>query len=269
MKKPLIGITAAANNISLNMSLSQSVTVVANSYIQIVNDYDCAPIIIPSLINLGQIKSVVSIIDGLILTSGQDLSPATYQGKGEVIYSKDISGIGEKFKRPLNLSPDVRRDQTEIALYQLAKEKNIPILGICRGMQLINIAEGGSLYEELPESTISHYLEPDGWINYHDIELNKNSLCATLLGQTTCVVSSIHHQAINRIGKELFVSGLASDGIIELIEHQDKTKFIIGIQSHVEKTRKNQPLFENIYKAFFEKAKISSLKPFRALEVDI
>lgn len=255
MHKPLIGITTPTLNVSLNMSSSQSVTLIANTYLEIINDYDCIPILLPSLLSIEQINSLSSLLHGLLLTSGQDLAPSNYGAEGKVRYSHETRGIGNLFERPMNISPNLKRDETEILFYHLAKKRCIPILGICRGMQLINVAEGGSLHQELPESSVSHYLDPDGWINYHDINVLQDTLCAKLLGVHNAVVSSIHHQAIDEMGSQLRISGCASDGIIELIEHENPEQFIIGVQAHIEKTRKNQPIFENIFKAFFERAR--------------
>ena len=266
MKKLFIGITAPNTNVSINMSASQSVTLIANSYINIVNDFNCVPVILPSYLNEKQIAAFVSILDALILTSGQDLSSDTYGVESKVAYSKECIGIGEAYKRPMLLAPDRKRDEVEIALYNAAKNKGIPILGICRGMQLINVAEGGTLFEELPESSVSHYIDPDGWINYHSIEIVQGTVCSKLLGVNNYFVSSIHHQGIDKIAQGLRISAFAEDGVIEVIEHEDKNRFIIGVQGHIEKTRKNQFAFENIYKAFFEKAKIAQEINFEMCE---
>src|SRR3990167_10745596 len=126
MRKPFIGITAPNTNISINMSASQSVTLVANSYLNIVNDFNCAPVILPSFLNEEQIAAFVSILDGLILTSGQDLSSDIYGVESKVMYSKEFTGIGERYKRPMLLAPDRKRDEVEIVLYNAAKSKGIP-----------------------------------------------------------------------------------------------------------------------------------------------
>ncbi len=257
MKKIFIGITTSNMNINFNLSLSQNVTLVANSYIQIVNDYDCVPVLLPVCMSAEQINAYILILDGLILTSGQDIAVTTYGGEGTIVYSKEFTGIGEPYKRPMMLAPDLKRDEVEISLYYAAKKKGIPIIGICRGMQLMNVAEKGTLYEELPESEISHYIEPDGWINYHEIELVEGTLGSTLIGLNNYIISSIHHQAINKLAKDFSVSAHSKDGIIEMIEHVDKDRFIMGIQGHIEKTRKNQPLFEKIFQEFFIKSKLT------------
>lgn len=255
MRKPLIGITAPNTNVSINMSSSQNVTLIANSYLNIVNDFDAVPVILPSFLNEEQIQAFITILDGLILTSGQDLSSTTYGVRSKVIYSKKFTGIGEPYKRPMLLAPDPKRDEVEIALYKAAKNKGIPIIGVCRGMQLINVAEGGTLFEELAESAISHYIDPDGWINYHSISIVPNTLSSKLLGVSSYFVSSIHHQGVEKIGNNLKISAFAEDGVIEIIEHEDETRFIIGFQGHVEKIRKNQSAYDCIFKAFFERSK--------------
>jgi putative glutamine amidotransferase len=127
-------------------------------------------------------------------------------------------------------------------------------------MQLINVAEGGTLFEELAESSISHYIDPDGWINYHSISIVPNTLSSKLLGVNSYFVSSIHHQGVEKIGNNLKISAFAEDGVIEIIEHEDEARFIIGFQGHVEKIRKNQSAYDSIFKAFFERSKENTLE---------
>lgn len=260
MDTAFIGITCPTANIKFNMSSSQSVTLLANTYIEIVNDYNCIPILIPSNLEAYQLESISRLLNGLILSSGQDIDSNNYDEPSRVEYSSQVSGLGDLFKRSLITAPDIKRDESEIQLYHLAKSKGIPILGICRGMQLINVAEGGTLHQELTESSVDHYLGSDGWINYHDIQIVPGTLCHKLLGESSGVVSSIHHQAVKKLGSNLLISGYSPDGVIELIEHKEQGQFIIGVQGHIEKTRKNQPMFENIFKELFRIAKLQRIK---------
>jgi len=226
---------------------------VLQNYINIISDYECIPLLIPQIDNNDLLSEVIDKLDGLLLIGGQDISPSFYGQDCKVIYSS--KNIGEPYLRNEILKPNQNRDQKEISLYKLAKSKQIPILGICRGMQLINVAEGGTLHQEIDMKKINHFVESDGWINYHSIEIVKESYIHKLLGCTDYFTSSVHHQAIDSLGDNLCISAIAQDGLIELIESKNESQFIIGIQGHPEQTRKNLNKYESIFKEFINRSK--------------
>lgn len=256
MSAPLIVTTTVSTQLSLNLATQQRVTLLNDTILQRVVEHGCTPLMLPNLVSPDQLDSLVRVMDGLLLTTGQDLDPATYGATPEVEYSAQAKGFGTRFCRPLLLAPNPRRDALEISLYRAAKQKGVPIFGVCRGMQIINVAEGGTLHQELPEDAwLRHEIDDDGWINYHTMRLEADTLCARIMDVEDYFVSSIHHQAVAELGPELRAAALADDGIIEMLEHRDPARFIIGVQGHIEKANRNLARFEALWRAFAARAR--------------
>ena len=254
IKQLIIGITAEQISIPLNFSAKQHITFVNNSYINLIKQINAIPFIIPTDIPYEKITDILKIIDGLILPGGKDIHPKCYGDNLEVTYSKDIEGIGKPFYRPIILKPNIEKDQFEINLYLKSIDLKIPVIGICRGMQIINVAHKGTLFQEIPQNNkIKHSIEDDGFINYHSININKCSKTYDFFNETSYFTSSIHHQAIKKLGNDLNIGALSEDGIIEIIEHKDPDIFSIGIQGHPEKTLTNLHKFKKIFE-YFQKA---------------
>jgi putative glutamine amidotransferase len=253
-KYPVIGITSNIDYINRGPFKSKQ-TILPYEYIDIVTSANCIPYIISSKIDpkkhIGQLSDM---LDGLILIGGQDIASELYGEKSEITYSNNTKSIlGEPFQRPEILKPEVAKDIFEVELYHTVKEKGIPILGICRGMQIINVAEGGSLYQELTEvEKIDHFISEQIVTPYHSLLIKPKSKFHRLLGKTEYFTSSIHHQAVKTLGEDIIASGHSEDNIIELIEHKDSSRFILGIQGHAELTLKNLNLYKNVFDDFFE-----------------
>lgn len=263
MNKRIIGLTTANHIIETRFSSHKSVSMLGNAYIQIVIDAGCIPVLLSAQGDLRGAANLIDNIDGLILTGGQDIDPLLYSKTSEVKYEGSTQPYGEKYIRPLCYQPDRQRDNFEIELYRLAKQKCIPVLGICRGLQLINVAEGGTLYQEVPDSCVNHFIDPDGWINYHSIAIDRETRACQLMRVESYFTSSLHHQAIEKLGTNLVRSAWAEDNLIEMIEGVSSNHFIMGFQGHVEQTLKNLYLYEHILKEFFlyaNKAKFKKLK---------
>jgi len=174
----------------------------------------------------------IARIDGLVMVGGADVDPARYGAQPE-------SGTD---------APRESRDASELGLYLAALEKGIPVLGICRGLQIMAIAHGGSLHQHLPD-VVGNTLHRDspGTFNYHGATFTPGSLIANLVGATEIKVNSSHHQAVNSPG-DLTVTGLASDGTIEVCE-VTSTKFVLGVQWHPEFSD-DEATSENIFRGF-------------------
>ncbi|MCG8417212.1 MAG: gamma-glutamyl-gamma-aminobutyrate hydrolase family protein [Proteobacteria bacterium] len=255
MSRPLIATTTVSANANVQFASRQQLTVLNNTVIQRVVDLDCVPLLVPNLVAPEHLGSLADVMDGLLLSAGCDVDPASYGAQPQVTYGRGVDGFGRPFHRPDSLRPDPARDAVEIALYRAAKARRVPVLGLCRGMHIINVAEGGTLHQELPESsTIAHELDDDGWINYHELRIEPGTRCAQIVETERYFVSSIHHQAISKLGPELRVAGTAEDGIVELIEHRDDQLFIIGVQGHIEKSTKNLRKLQNLWRAFSSRA---------------
>ena len=166
-------------------------------------------------------QDYVQLIDGLMLPGGPDVDPTFY---GEEPHPK----IGMTL---------YQKDRFEIALIKAALAAEKPIFGICRGIQIMNVAMGGTLYQDLesqyPELKIQHPQATLGQFATHHVELTAGSKLAKLYGQSTIKVNSRHHQAVKAVGKGLKVTAVAPDGVIEGMESTD-TDLFLGVQWHPE-----------------------------------
>lgn len=159
--------------------------------------------------------------DGLLLTGGEDVDPCHY---GATPHPK----LG---------TVDPRRDANELALVAEARARDLPILGICRGIQLCNVALGGTLFQDLPSErpgTIDHDPSTARDVRSHPVTVTEHSRLADILGTTELAANSFHHQAIDRLGNGLVATAVAPDGLIEGVESTDPHDWIIAVQWHPE-----------------------------------
>jgi putative glutamine amidotransferase len=173
--------------------------------------------------NYPNIMDVVDELDGLVISGGDfDIDPS--------FYNQEISHE--------RVSTNSVRSEFEFALLNCALERNIPILGICGGEQLINVILGGSLIQHIPqavESCLRHEQEPPKYVASHPIALVPGTLLAAVLGNAADVmVNSTHHQAVKELGRGLRVSAAAPDGVIEAIESAEDGRYLLGVQWHPE-----------------------------------
>lgn len=142
MSKPLIGISITERHVSVHFIGKQPLVYVNAFFVRLVETFGGIPLLLPSTTSLEAVDAIVERLDGVLLTSGEDVHPQHYHEELQVCYSDDCNGMGVPSQRPRCIEPNVTRDAFEIALYQRAKQRQLPILGICRGMQIINVAEG-------------------------------------------------------------------------------------------------------------------------------
>lgn len=199
-----------------------------------------APIVLPVTLDEESIKRQAEVIDGLILSGGYDINPLTY---GE----EPTKSQGFTF-------PEI--DEYNLKLIKFVCELKKPIFGICRGLQILNIAFGGSLYQDLSYidgSYIKHYQLSKGDMTGHSINVLKDSLLYDILGENY-LVNSFHHQAIKDLADGFKVTAKSKDGLIEAIEKLDG-QFILGVQWHPEMmTAKDFKMLE-IFKLLVEQSK--------------
>ena len=185
--------------------------------------------------------------DGFVLTGGVDIDPAFYNGQSN--YDN----------KPDSFQPE--RDKFEEKIFHYSQTFNLPLLGICRGLQLVNVLQGGTLIDDLSSLNEKHKKE-DTTDKEHTIKINENSLLNEIVKIKEGEVNSAHHQAIDTLGKELMINSHADDGTIEGIEWKDKTgkPFMLCVQWHPERMFQYQdsPLSKNIRKRFIEEIKKSS-----------
>jgi putative glutamine amidotransferase len=164
---------------------------------------------------------VLDVLDGLILAGGRDVDPDTYGAE----------------PHPRTDDPRTERDYWELALARRAMERDVPLLGICRGMQLMNVARGGTLVQHLPEH-VGHeeHRRSVGTFddNDHPVHLAEGSLAARAAGETDHGTLSHHHQGIDRIGEGLEISGWADDDRLPEALEDPELRFALGVQWHPE-----------------------------------
>jgi len=208
-------------------------------YVQAVLHAGGVPILIPPLPSGEALTAIQEILDGLLLAGGADLDPTHY---GET----PLPEMG---------TPEPQRDATELAITRWALDKRLPVLGICRGMQLLNVACGGSLYQDLPTqlpSAFDHEQQGQARTHIaHEVNTEPGSLLADILGVQHVGVNSFHHQAVRRIGQGLRVTGVAEDGVAEAIEIPD-LPFVLAVQYHPEELESNDAASHRLFLAFVQ-----------------
>ena len=191
------------------------------NYIRAVLAAGGLPIIFVPDLSTDETVELFGECDGLMLTGGEDVDPCHY---GAIPHPK----LG---------TVDPRRDANELALVAEARARDLPILGICRGIQLCNVAFGGTLFQDLPSQrpgAIDHDppTKRDG--RSHQIAVTEASRLADILGTTEFAAHSFHHQAVDRLGQGLVVTAVAPDGVIEGLESADAHEWVVAVQWHPE-----------------------------------
>jgi putative glutamine amidotransferase len=192
------------------------------SYVRALTAAGCAPVLIPILDDEDRLRAIYDRLDGIVFPGGADIAPEEY---GEL-------PIGN-----LNVveSP---RDRIELTLARWAFADDLPTLGICRGQQLLNVALGGSLYQDLRHQgvTAAEHSDTDGRARnalLHRVRLDPASRLAQLIDETSVEVNSLHHQAVKTIAPPLRITGTSDDGVIESLESAER-RFLIAVQWHPE-----------------------------------
>jgi putative glutamine amidotransferase len=191
------------------------------NYIRSLEGAGLVPVIVPPLASPIAAAEILANCRGLLLTGGEDVDPARY---GEAPH-------------PTTGAPHPMRDETEIALFVAAKAKRVPVLAICRGIQLANVALGGSLVQDIPSqrpSPLAHDQPQDAGVRTHPVSVSAGSRLADALGATELEVNSYHHQSVNRLAAGLGVTATAPDGIIEGVETEDPAWWMVAVQWHPE-----------------------------------
>ncbi len=219
MKRKIIGITSGFYYVDDDIFRDHKITGISEDYVIAISKASALPITIPTFkANQKDIDEYIDLIDMLILSGGEDISPD--------FYNEDRL---PKLGRTNRL-----RDKHEIALLKKAIDKNIPVIGICRGMQLINSVFGGSLYQDLsycPFPTIEHIQKERPEVGTQIIKFKEESFIKSYFKEDT-IINSFHHQVINKLAKDFIAVASTKDNIIEAIEH--KSLPIYGIQWHPE-----------------------------------
>jgi putative glutamine amidotransferase len=249
-RPPLIGVTTSEVRRSENArpvpeaDPARSEMVLGMVYARAVQRAGAIPVVLPPLAPQ-EVPELAARLEGLCLSGGPDLDPGAYDAKAH----------GE-------LGPvESDLDAWEIALTRQAEQLGLPILGICRGCQVLNVARGGTLHQHLPDVTdgsIGHRQSEPGATPTHAADVAPGSLLAEILGETHAQVNSFHHQAADRLGRGLRAVAWSPDGVIEAIEDPD-APFVLGVQWHAE-TLVERPEQARLFEALVRAAGASSVR---------
>src|SRR5690349_16466117 len=211
--RPVIGLTTYEEQARWGVWDLPSV-LLPSGYVQAVVAGGGLPLLLPPLPEI--ITAALPRLDGLILSGGPDIEPSRYGAE-----PLETTGV-----------PRVDRDEAELELLRAALAAGLPLLGVCRGLQLLNVARGGTLHQHLPDVLGSSEHAPAPAVyGHHPIKITPGSLLAEALTRTETEVSTYHHQAIDQLGAGLTVSAVAPDGTIEAIEDQSMA-FCLAVQWH-------------------------------------
>lgn len=231
MSLPVIGVTTFVSGDQLRLPESYSIAIAKEGGV---------PMILPKVENEKLIKAQVEALDALLLSGGDDVDPeffneAPHQKMGPI---------------------EPGRDTYELKLIDYALERNIPILGICRGAQVLTIHQGGSIYQDIysqhGDHTYKHNQEvPKNYLT-HKVSVEKGTKLHSILGSTDIKTNSFHHQAVKRVPEHFSITASTSDGIVEAVESKTHD-FLLGVQWHPEGTylvdENSQKIFSALIKA--------------------
>lgn len=237
MPKPLIGITTQRWSSSVTRP-NQRVQGELHGYMDAVLAVGGLPVLIPLAVQGADLAELYGYLAGLVLPGGGDVEPALFGAA----------------KHPTTNGIDADRDQAELWLARQALADDKPLLGICRGLQVLNVAAGGDLVQDLPTEVPSanpHYFRyPDYPLDYpaHNVQVAEDSLLARVVGEPILEVNSRHHQALGAVAPSLAVVGRAPDGVIEAVE-SPRHPFALAVQWHPENLQA-QPAMRALFAQF-------------------
>lgn len=207
-------------------------------YLNVIELCGAIPIILPLSDNKDELTQCYGMCDGILMTGGHDVDPSVYL---------------EERKPECGASCSVR-DTMERFLFKKAVEDDKPVLGICRGIQLMNALLGGNLYQDLPSehpSSVEHHMTKPYDKPIHNVEVIDGTILADLIGAGKYEVNSYHHQAIKTLAKDVTAMAISEDGLVEAISLPSK-KFIIGVQWHPEFIYKKDKKSVKLVQAFVD-----------------
>jgi putative glutamine amidotransferase len=239
MKKPVIGISGSIVIDQGGMLPGYQKTYVNNDYIKSVERAGGVPMVLPILNDKDLIEVFFDKIDALIMSGGHDVNPLLYGEEPDVKLTQ--------------IFPE--RDEFDFELIKQAKKKGIPIMGICRGMQILNTYHGGSIYQDnsyCESSYVKHWQGHTSHLATHTAIIEKDSFFHEILGDEV-LVNSFHHQSVKKVGDGLKVTARAKDGVVELIEGASE-QLVVGFQWHPEMMSERNETMQSVFDNFIAEA---------------
>jgi putative glutamine amidotransferase len=233
-KKPIIGITGAY----IKRNEHMEGVYVHHDYHKSVAANGGIPVILP-FINPEMTLETLPLCDGIILSGGEDVDPQFY-GQDPHIH------LGPTL-------PD--RDLVEIEIVKYAIKNNIPILAVCRGVQILNVALGGTLIQDIPsqmKEPIQHSQTVERRRDTHWVNISTDSKLYQILDSDRVRVNSLHHQALDKVSEDLRVVAMSSDGIVEAVEYIHSSTFTVGVQWHPESMASSNSRMNNLFIEFIK-----------------
>lgn len=228
--RPLIGVTCSGDIDGGRFYLNRQ-------YVGAVAQAGGLPLLLPDF--EGFEADYLNGLDGILLSGGGDVDPIFF-GEEPLPFTREINP---------------RRDIFEIELARLALASGLPVLGICRGIQVLNIAAGGTVCQDISlvaESQLKHSQQAPRWYSTHGVELLPGSLLARVLDGATARVNSFHHQAVDRVAGGFTITARALDGVIEGLEAENG--YAVGVQFHPEELWEQDERFLKLFKSLVEAA---------------
>ena len=241
--KPVIGITPDYNaGDREDMGGKEPTYFLRARYAESIEDAGGLPILFPLVTDKARQNQLLGQVDGLLITgSGSDLDPELY-GERQCVPFRQMSQ---------------QRSDLELGLSKLAYRASVPTLGICGGMQSINVALGGTLIQDIAvqhSTEIAHLPPGSATKKAHGITIAPRTLLHRIVGKSKIRVNSSHHQSVKKVPGRLFTSAVAPDGVIEAIE-APQHPFLLGVQWHPEFLYKNDPIQKKLFQALIKAAK--------------
>ncbi|TFY99518.1 gamma-glutamyl-gamma-aminobutyrate hydrolase family protein [Ramlibacter rhizophilus] len=238
MRKPLVWLPACHRH--LELSDPGGYTVLADRYAEAVAELGLQPVLFP-LAAAGDVDALLPLVDGVLLTGSPSNVEATHYGAAAL---------------PTDLL-DPRRDALTMRLVRAALAAGVPLFGVCRGLQEMNVALGGSLYQRVhAQPGMLDHREPEDepldvqFALRHEVRLTPGSAFAEWAGGTRAMVNSLHGQGIERLGTGLVAEAFAPDGLVEGVRHEDSRAFAVGVQWHPEWRHAITPFYARSFEAF-------------------
>lgn len=224
-RRPVIGITTYAQEASWGV-WKLPAALIPLDYVDAIERAGGRPVLVPP--SEEGVGETLDALDGVIFSGGADVDPALYGAE----------------RHPATDQPQSRRDLGELALLRAALERDMPVLAVCRGVQLLNVARGGDLVQHLPDEVGSdEHKQVPGTFAVHPVDVKEGTKLGSLVGGRSDVTSH-HHQALGRLGDGLVEAAWADDGTLEAVEDPSQ-RFTLGVQWHPE-AREDRALFEGL-----------------------